>query len=407
MAKIQRKTQKVFAGSALNNGQFGSAQLGTKVESSDLDTLQALAAFNNGWVDAVLSGDNLPPLEEFQALSYIETSQIAYILQEGIPEYDTGTEYHANSIVKKTGTFEIYGSLINTNTGNALPSQVSDANWKYLGKLGDKSVNSYTDTGVADAYQLDIAGGFDSPDAYTDGMIVNFKATNDNTGATTLQIGALGAKSVTLPDGTALSGGEILLNAYIKVVFNTGADRFELVVAGGSGGATTLLHASSVSSPVSTIDVTSVFSADFDVYKIYMSNATADTDRTVRWQWRSSSAPITSANYYEMKSLRRNITSTIFNTNNIAQTSFESLSIQAPNAGTRFYDMEITVYNPFNTEWTYAESRVLSTNSSDTHQYEWTGHFLRNTTSVEGIRFLLNAGDYESAEIQVYGMNKS
>jgi hypothetical protein len=137
MAKLTRKHQKVFAGSAANNGQFGSAQTGAKVTSTDLDTLQSLAAFGTGWLDAVISGQKLPPLEEFQALDHIATRQIAYIFQEGIPEWNTSCEYHQNSIVKKSGTYELYGSLINTNTGNALPAAVDNANWKYLGDLSN------------------------------------------------------------------------------------------------------------------------------------------------------------------------------------------------------------------------------------------------------------------------------
>jgi len=145
MAKLTRKHQKVFAGSATNNGQFGSAQTGAKVTSTDLDTLQNLAAFNTGWLDAVISGQKLPPLEEFQALDHIATRQIAYIFQEGIPEWNTSCEYHQNSIVKKTGTYELYGSLINTNTGNALPAAVDNANWKYLGTLGAMGLPAASD----------------------------------------------------------------------------------------------------------------------------------------------------------------------------------------------------------------------------------------------------------------------
>tara|TARA_R110000850_G_scaffold72542_7_gene159554 strand:- start:1096 stop:2001 length:906 start_codon:yes stop_codon:yes gene_type:complete len=135
MAKVNRKTQKIFALNASNNGQFGSAQATTKILSNDLDTLQALTAFLDGWLSGTVSGDNLPTLEEMQALHYITTSQISYLFQEGIAEFDLGTEYHANSLVKKVGTYELYGSVINTNTGNALPTQVTDANWEYLGDL--------------------------------------------------------------------------------------------------------------------------------------------------------------------------------------------------------------------------------------------------------------------------------
>jgi len=136
MPKIARKTQKIFAGSATNNGQFGSRQAGSGVNSADIAVLQSLAAYNTGWLQSVMGGSKVPPLEEFQALSYIETSQIAYLLQEGIAEYDAGTTYYLNSIVKKPGTYELYGSLIDNNTGNALPaSGVSDSNWKSLADL--------------------------------------------------------------------------------------------------------------------------------------------------------------------------------------------------------------------------------------------------------------------------------
>jgi len=137
MARITRKNQKIFAGSASNNGQFGSAQAGTKVLSSDLDTLQALTAFVNGWNDATISSQKLPTLEEMQALHYITTTQLAYLFQEGIPEYNAATEYHQYSIVKKPSTYEIYGSKTNTNTGNALPSATDNTDWQYLGNLAD------------------------------------------------------------------------------------------------------------------------------------------------------------------------------------------------------------------------------------------------------------------------------
>lgn len=139
MAKIARKTQKIFGSNASNNGQIGSAQTGTKVLSNDLDILQQLTAFVNGLNDVTISGQKLIPLEELQSLNYISTTQLAYLFQEGIPEFDNtlATEYYQNGIVKKPGTYELYGSKIDNNIGNALPSQADDANWQYLGQLSD------------------------------------------------------------------------------------------------------------------------------------------------------------------------------------------------------------------------------------------------------------------------------
>lgn len=132
MAKLTRYTQKVFANAATNNGQFGSGVTGTKVTTNNLTTLQALPAFDNGWLDAVLSPQTLPPLEEMQGLQYIQTYQVAYLLQEGIPEYDSGTTYYANSIVKQPGTFNLYGSLTDNNLGNVLTDVT---NWIFLQSL--------------------------------------------------------------------------------------------------------------------------------------------------------------------------------------------------------------------------------------------------------------------------------
>jgi len=149
MAIIPRKFQKIFAGSATNNGQFGSAQAGTKVTSSDLATLQSLTAFTNGWTSAVVGSRQLPPLEEFQALDYITTTQLAYIFQEGIPEYDASTEYRINSFVKKSGTSEVYVSQTNGNTGNALTNPtywVLGIDFSGTGLL--KAANNLSDLGT-------------------------------------------------------------------------------------------------------------------------------------------------------------------------------------------------------------------------------------------------------------------
>lgn len=129
MSRILRKFQKIFAASATNNGQFGSGKTGAKVTSLDLDTIQALSAWDTGWLDAIISAQDLPPLEEMQSTNYVNTSQLAYLFQEGVSEWNTDTTYYDTSIVKKTSTFQLYQSLTNANQGNAL---TDPTNWKLL-----------------------------------------------------------------------------------------------------------------------------------------------------------------------------------------------------------------------------------------------------------------------------------
>lgn len=143
MSKITREPFFIFAKGASNNGVFGTAQLGTKVLSNDPSVIQGVSAgapstaYDGGWNDATISGQRLPTLEEMQGLQYLQAYMQAYTFQEGIPEWETNTIYFTHSIVKKIGTYQIYGSLIDNNVGNALPVAVTDSNWKYLGDLSN------------------------------------------------------------------------------------------------------------------------------------------------------------------------------------------------------------------------------------------------------------------------------
>lgn len=132
MPRIQRKTQKIFAGSADADqiAVFGSMKSGTPDYSSDLDDLQS-ADYAQGWADAILS-DKAPYLEEMNGVQYGFSTQLAYILQEGIAEYDSSTVYYKNCIVKDPNTANnvtLYTSLTDANTGNPLTDTV---NWRKL-----------------------------------------------------------------------------------------------------------------------------------------------------------------------------------------------------------------------------------------------------------------------------------
>lgn len=129
MAKLTRVTGKVFAGSAPLNeiGQFGSALAGNPTNTQDVATIQALSAYDGGWNSAVITSRNYPPIEEVNGVLKTISYQTCYMLQEGIPEYDVGTEYSNTSIVKRiTGTaLDFFISLQNNNIGHPL----SDSNY--------------------------------------------------------------------------------------------------------------------------------------------------------------------------------------------------------------------------------------------------------------------------------------
>lgn len=131
MARLTRKDMKVFAGSATNNSVFGSLQAGNPTITNDVEQIQSLAAWENGWNDATMTSEKLPPLEDLQTVSYVTTYQQAYLMQEGLPEWSATVTYYKGCLAKEvtlTG-FKIYNSLTDNNTGNALSDT---SNWKLV-----------------------------------------------------------------------------------------------------------------------------------------------------------------------------------------------------------------------------------------------------------------------------------
>lgn len=126
MAKLERVTAKVFASDAPADkiGQFGSALAGTKLETGDVSTIQALPAYTEGWSSAVISQRNYPVLQETNGVMKNMTYQTAYIMQNGIAEYDPNTEYYAGSICKGIGNTNQYASWDDENVGNAVTNSL-------------------------------------------------------------------------------------------------------------------------------------------------------------------------------------------------------------------------------------------------------------------------------------------
>jgi len=88
----------------------------------------------------------------------------------------------------------------------------------------------YTDSGSANAYALNIIGSKQSPHVYFDGMIVRFRPTNANSGASTVNINSLGLKDIVYQDGTtALAGGSLVTTHDALIRYSTSVGKFILL----------------------------------------------------------------------------------------------------------------------------------------------------------------------------------
>ena len=127
MAKLTIKKQKTFAwnlAAANNIAEFGSKAEGTPEYSLDPDDIQSRAEYPLG-LDGSWQNNASPFFQDFNALFFLFTRQIEYLMQTGIPEWITTATYQIGSLVNN-GTGVIYKSVTNANVGNALTSA---ANW--------------------------------------------------------------------------------------------------------------------------------------------------------------------------------------------------------------------------------------------------------------------------------------
>lgn len=160
MARLTRKNNKLFCENAqqADVGQFGSLNAGTKVETTDIDTIQSLPAWQDGWKAATLGDNCYPTRQERNGLDYVQSYLLNYLYQEGIPEWSANTTYYKGSIIKLiSGTdIQLYKSLKDNNTA-ALSDSTAWEEFNYVLKTGDimtgqlafdKSLNGYTTSNI-------------------------------------------------------------------------------------------------------------------------------------------------------------------------------------------------------------------------------------------------------------------
>lgn len=141
MTDLERKEQLIFSNTntSSNVAVFGSkAQTGTMEFSDDPNIIQGVnnngANWNNGWNSAVLNG-NSPLMEDFNAISYVNSYNLAYLLQKGVAEWSENTTYFRGNICMVINeNFEptLYYSYIDSNKGNNPSTDENETYWKQL-----------------------------------------------------------------------------------------------------------------------------------------------------------------------------------------------------------------------------------------------------------------------------------
>ena len=134
MAKLSRWKQLIFGktGDTAEFGKIGSDTVGSPENTKDPAAIQSLAGYLSGLFAITNSGVEAPRLEDLNALFFIITSQLAYLMEAGTPEWLATQEYWIGSRAR-IGQ-KVYMSLTGDgeapNVGN---DPASDAiNWRDL-----------------------------------------------------------------------------------------------------------------------------------------------------------------------------------------------------------------------------------------------------------------------------------
>ena len=148
MAQLSRIIQRIFGqtGTVGDFGQIGSQAAGTPITTKDLTTMQALPQYLDGLtaVAANQGGVVLPYLEDINSLLLLLTSQVAYVMQNGIPEWlnDVDQRYYADvSFVTRNGI--VYQAILGDDSTNinAQRDPATETSWWRI------AVNPGVDTG--------------------------------------------------------------------------------------------------------------------------------------------------------------------------------------------------------------------------------------------------------------------
>lgn len=158
MAKISRAYQKIFGSAAPGAGvgsvgKFGSLAAGSPTPSTSLSVIQALAAWTEGWLTAVI-GNNGPCMEDMNGFCFVVTTQLAYLLQQGVQEWDATTPYYKGSLTNVAGI--LYISLTDNNVNHATTDTTY---WAIAGQNTVGVAGNTVMDPVVDYYRVDASGG--------------------------------------------------------------------------------------------------------------------------------------------------------------------------------------------------------------------------------------------------------
>jgi len=159
-------------------------------------------------------GDEMKEIRELTELGSLRTTSgnTSYTSATSFDTYDTSASSDPNILNRgEDGLLYLLNSTFNEN--------IIDVT--YLNEVNKAVVESSliygADVGSSDSYAISLPI---APTAYTSGMMINFKANTANTGACSLNVNALSAKTIKDASGNDLFTGAIIGGQIVNVIYD-------------------------------------------------------------------------------------------------------------------------------------------------------------------------------------------
>lgn len=209
MARIPRKNQKIFCGNdnGSNLAVFGTMKTGNPQYSTNIETLQS-AIYEEGWQDAILN-DKAPYLEEMNGLQYGLSTQIAYLLQQGLAcEWNKDTTYYKGSTVAVINNTSVnYYKSVSDDNINHNPVNDDGTYWVLdsISKIETYNTTLTNSINTLDSSVVKLTGNQTVAGVKTFSSPVY--VPNSTTAGTALRLVARGGGYIKLGDGTIFQWG--------------------------------------------------------------------------------------------------------------------------------------------------------------------------------------------------------
>lgn len=162
------------------------------------------------------------------------------------------------------------------------------------------------------------------------------------------------------------------------------------------------INSVNVSGGSSVVLLDNVFSADYDVYKLLITNFVPATSENLSFRLLDSSGSALTGSHYDVATLiLRNNAS--FGEVRVTNTSLWTYGGYVLNSSTQGFGLEMDIYNPFSSS-SFTFANLSSVNGATADMGNKNIYAYKQTTSTRGLQLSAVGGNLKDIKASVYGL---